>query len=489
MYGTTQEHIVYANDGTVNMTVYSGTVIFPAESLWIDGMSLFGGTTQVPSNITLSGGPVTLENGAMLSGAGGLTFSAGTTGGVSLGAGSTVSLNGLLDLSNGTNTLSYALSIANVGNSSPLIFASTVNVPAGVGTVSMTISTPGTLPLGRYSLLGYGTYAGNSSPATTFSLGTSPPSGQNWALINGTNNQEVDLFVAGTANVQSTTAWSSTDSSHFGAAAAWVVPSGGSYAGLQSSATAVDDTSPGTGGMLILDGANQPLYAKILAGVNSGAFTSGAVGVTMAWRTPTAQESSTPTAPPLPSAVQPLLSNVLQLEGMGNGSVDPSQTDPFVLDMNYNPALLTGRIPERYVYLGWLNPNGGGAGVPQWQNATLGNFGNNTVLLGEDYQGSFAAFQAQIGDTNLTDYIGAYGVDTVNHEVWAVVNHNSDFAVVPEPSTFALVAAVAAGLVGYGLRKRRAARRTAKAAAFGQYGGEAILSSHSPLASAARRAA
>ena len=31
-------------------------------------------------------------------------------------------------------------------------------------------------------------------------------------------------------------------------------------------------------------------------------------------------------------------------------------------------------------------------------------------------------------------------LDTVNDTVWAVLNHNSDFAIVPEPSTFALLA-------------------------------------------------
>ena len=37
--------------------------------------------------------------------------------------------------------------------------------------------------------------------------------------------------------------------------------------------------------------------------------------------------------------------------------------------------------------------------------------------------------------------LGDWGVNTANDTVWAVVNHNSDFAVVPEPSTLALLAA------------------------------------------------
>jgi hypothetical protein len=36
-------------------------------------------------------------------------------------------------------------------------------------------------------------------------------------------------------------------------------------------------------------------------------------------------------------------------------------------------------------------------------------------------------------------------VDPANNEAWAIINHNSDFAIVPEPSTFVLMAF---GLVG-----------------------------------------
>ena len=49
-------------------------------------------------------------------------------------------------------------------------------------------------------------------------------------------------------------------------------------------------------------------------------------------------------------------------------------------------------------------------------------------------------------------FLGAYGVDTDANTAWAVINHNSSFIVVPEPSR-ALVAAF--GLAAIALRRRR----------------------------------
>ena len=109
------------------------------------------------------------------------------------------------------------------------------------------------------------------------------------------------------------------------------------------------------------------------------------------------------------------------------------------------------------LYLAWLNPAGGPGGVPLWQNAVLGDPVNNATLAEQDYQGSFATFQSQIGDTNLGDYIGAWGVDPANHDVWAVVDHNSDFAVVPEPSSL-LLAGMAAIRIHPAARKETTLR-------------------------------
>jgi hypothetical protein len=81
--------------------------------------------------------------------------------------------------------------------------------------------------------------------------------------------------------------------------------------------------------------------------------------------------------------------------------------------------------------LGWLD-NG------SWVNAVDGNTGNNAILAQQGYLGSFSAFQGLYG-TDLTQYVGGWGVDTSSQSVWAVINHNSEFAAIPEPGTWVLI--------------------------------------------------
>ena len=38
--------------------------------------------------------------------------------------------------------------------------------------------------------------------------------------------------------------------------------------------------------------------------------------------------------------------------------------------------------------------------------------------------------------------VGDHGGDHIGNTVWAILDHNSDFAVVPEPSTYALIGGI-----------------------------------------------
>ena len=107
-----------------------------------------------------------------------------------------------------------------------------------------------------------------------------------------------------------------------------------------------------------------------------------------------------------------------------------------------------------------------------WINAVLGNSNIAELNLGAgtlEVDGSATTIDAYLALTrnagSYEDYLadgflsdpelGAWGVDTLNGQVWAVIDHNSDFgAAVPEPTTYALIAgvfALAAGIV----RRRR----------------------------------
>jgi autotransporter-associated beta strand protein len=124
------------------------------------------------------------------------------------------------------------------------------------------------------------------------------------------------------------------------------------------------------------------------------------------------------------------ISDVFSLTGSGS--------DVIVLQLN-----VAGIDADNF--LGWLSGS-------TWVNAVNGNVGSGS--LAGAYTSSFADFVANNGGSfNATTMLGAYGVDVTGGSAWAVINHNSDFAVIPEPTTWALLAASLTTLMVF--RRRR----------------------------------
>lgn len=126
---------------------------------------------------------------------------------------------------------------------------------------------------------------------------------------------------------------------------------------------------------------------------------------------------------------------VSDIANISTTAADGSTTlDKFVLQLSYTGS---GSC------LGWLDPASG-----TWKNAVLGNSdaGAGTLFVDGAYDSS--------GDFKL----GYYGLDTVNHVAWAVVDHNSQFGViaVPEPAICATLGSVSLAMLA---RRRRSAKR------------------------------
>ena len=219
--------------------------------------------------------------------------------------------------------------------------------------------------------------------------------------------------------------------------------------------------------------------AELLDGQTGGNRT-----LRMAWRTRATNEMpGTVVSPPGP--VYGVKSDVVQLTGMaadGSQSTDPTShvvADKFVLQMSVSDAAFGGShaalqtaIANGFLYLGWLDDTTATTsthgGLPLWRNAVAGDFANFTAnpdnLKGviNSYASYFAGTTGVggIGKTGGTSRIGDWGVQDLGSGngavVWAVLDHNSIFAAVPEPSSIVMLGFGLLGLVTM-VRRRRTA--------------------------------
>ncbi|MDF3130734.1 hypothetical protein P0Y35_16105 [Kiritimatiellaeota bacterium B1221] len=107
-----------------------------------------------------------------------------------------------------------------------------------------------------------------------------------------------------------------------------------------------------------------------------------------------------------------------------------------VLEMNYDQNTLG--FSENGVRIGWYNPD-----ENEWMLSVMGNsdvsgMTESIYSDGKFFSGSYLSYLESIG--NIDPTLGAHGVDTENNVAWAVVDHNSSFAVIPEVNSLALMA-------------------------------------------------
>jgi hypothetical protein len=175
-----------------------------------------------------------------------------------------------------------------------------------------------------------------------------------------------------------------------------------------------------------------------------------------------------------PIGGSPLVGNVMRLHGMGIQAASTDgrvKTNPFVLASNYTQADFDAtyslteleELINGCLFLGWLNTSIDGditsvGDGDRWVHAVQGNYDNmpdnpnrhhehgviGQAIIGtvEEYIAGTTTSIAGLEKEAGTIRVGDHGGDPETNVVWAAIDHNSDFAVVPEPSTYALIAGV-----------------------------------------------
>ncbi len=370
-------------------------------------------------------------------------ISLNTTGTLALQASSSLTLNGVI--SDGSSANGILLTMTGTGSPAALVLTAS-NTYSGDTTINQ-----GTLQFGNGGAIPSGSGKGNVHLASGTMLDLN---GQN-ATVNGLfgtgtiNNTSATGATLNFGNNNVTSTFSGIIENTSGLLS--IVKSGAgtttlSGFGLYSGATTINQ------GKLDVDGS----LTNSAVTVNSGGILSG----TGSLASVTVNSGGT-LAPGDPQGVMHL-----------NGSLSLAAGAKLDYDLDGNPADNEVSMPSAVLALDDQQ-------FSDFNFMFLAGFGRGvyTLIDASSVSGSLGL--------NTSGMIDGYPATL------AVQGNNLVLNVVPEPSTLVLLAAGAIGLIGYGWRRRRAARRTAKPAAFEQQDDPSILAfpSRSSVANAARKAA
>ena len=364
-----------------------GTLILSASSTYQGLTTVSAGVLNIRNNSALgtTAAGTTVTTGAALEMQGGITVGAEAL--TLNGAG--ITSGGALRNISGDNTYGGVITLG-----------SAARINSDAGTLTLNVAS-GNAVAGAHALTFGG--AGNITVADPIATSSITKDGVGTLLISGSNGS-----FAGTTTISAGTLAAATSTALGGGAVS--IDSGASLR-LDPGAILVNAISTAsTGSILFAGGGLQRTSTQSLSTVAplvaGGTGASVALDPAFAWSARIAGVT---------------YSDVLDLTNT-HGTIQ-------ILQMAYDESLLAGGS-ESNILLGW-NSSG------SWVNAIDGNSGSAGGSSVTNASGSYAS----LGILSTADYLGSWGRDTTANTVWAVVNHNSEYAsivIVPEPGAFSL---------------------------------------------------
>jgi|GEM_PF-1332391 len=434
-------------------------------------VDLGAGGTDTTRTVTVTGGKLTVD-GVISDGTNGVTTSLTKTGDGELVLGGNNALTGNLSVNAGTLTLNG--SNANVNGVILSAGRLNINHAAALGSNGLTLSGSGDKVIGNTSggaitatlsssnnwsrgfryegpqnmTLQGGSIAFNWTASTTQAIDVAAGTLTIRSGITGASNRHLEKTGAGTLifnaaigeyieyegsttvsegklQINSANSFAGSGAVRIGGVGTFEVQINGGNAHLENPVTVT-----GSGGTYRLLRANGTSYGDfaLQSAIDSGQNTTVSIegfsnGGFMEGRF--ALDTVAPTGP------GQRMSDVFSLSGTAD--------TVFILQLQIAPLTEDGEE----LYLGWNRAG-------QWVNAILGN-----SLIGEG-AGHFESSWQAAGIEATEFYLGAWGYDVASGSVWAVLDHNSEFAVmvVPEPGTYAMLG-IGAALLACWRRRRR----------------------------------